>query len=135
MILKTGNMAMCGETSVSTVTKYCEMGLLAPVSGRKNESINTFDPQQIPQIYMIKTLRELGFSTQEFKDYGKKRTKESTARLLHEYSDQLTGEIAALQYKLDIMHSHAALLKEGLTAKPGIELRTDRKSTRLNSSH
>ena len=123
MILKSGGMAMCTETSISTIIKYCEMGLLAPVSGRKNECINTFDPRQIPQLYMIKTLRELGFSTEAFKEYGQSRTKESTSRLLQEYTEQLTAEIAALQNKLDIMHSHTALLEEGLVAKPGIEVR------------
>ena len=124
MILKSGGMAMCTETSISTIIKYCEMGLLAPVSGRKNESINTFDPRQVPQIYMIKTLRELGFGMQELKEYGQNRTKESTARMLQEYTEQLTGEIAAMQNKLDIIRSYTTLLEEGLTAKPGIELRT-----------
>ena len=124
MILKSGGMAMCAETSITTIIKYCEMGLLAPVSGRKNESINTFDPRQVPQIYMIKALRELGFSSQELKEYGQSRTKESTARMLQEYSEQLATEIAAMQNKLDMIRSHAALLEKGLTAKPGIELRT-----------
>ena len=124
MILKSGGMAMCTETSISTIIKYCEMGLIVPVFGRKNESINIFDLRQVPQIYMIKTLRELGFGMQELKEHGQTRTKESTARLLHEYSDRLASEIAAMQYKLDMMRSQAALLEEGLTAKPGIELRT-----------
>jgi len=124
MILKSGTMAMCGETSVTTITKYCKMGVLAPVSGRPNNCINMFDPQQIPQIYMVKTLRELGLSTEELKEYGQGRTKESTARMLNEYTEQLTGAIAVLQDKLDIISSHNALLEEGLTAKPGIELRT-----------
>ena len=124
MTLKSGGMAMCAETSITTIIKYCEMGLLAPVSGRKNESINTFDPRQIPQLYMIKALRELGFSAQEFREHGQTRTKESTAHMLQEYTDRLTTEIAAMQNKLDMIRSHAALLEEGLTAKPGIELRT-----------
>ena len=124
MVLKSGGMAMCTETSISTIIKYCEMGLIAPVSGRKNENINTFDPQQIPQLYLIKTLREVGCSVQELKEHGKNRTKDSAARMLQEYGERLAGEIIALQNKLNTIHSHAALLAEGLTAKPGIELRT-----------
>ena len=124
MILKSGSMAMCAETSTSTIIKYCEMGLIAPIAGRKNECINTFDPRQVPQIYMIKALRELGFGMQDLKEYGQHRTKESTARMLQEYSRRLTGEIAAMQNKLDMICSHTALLEEGRTAKPGIELRT-----------
>jgi len=124
MILKSGDLAMCTETSMSSISKYCEMGLLASVAGRKNERNNAFDPRHIPHLYLIKAFRELGFSFQELNERGQNRTQESTARMLSEYSGRLTEEIAALQVKLDMIRSHAALLEEGRTAKPGIALRT-----------
>ena len=124
MILKSGDLAMCTETSIAAITKYCEMGLLASVSGRKNERNGAFDPRQIPQLYLIKMLRELGLGMSELREYGQSRTKESTICMLQEYSERLAGEIAALQSKLDAIQSHTTLLEEGLTAKPGIALRT-----------
>ena len=124
MILKSGDLAMCTETSIATILNYCEMGLLASVSGRKNERNGAFDPQQIPQLYLVKMLRELGLGMPELKEYAQLRTKESTVRMLNEYSEQLTDTIAALQQKLDTIRSHTTMLEEGLTAKPGIVLRT-----------
>ena len=124
MTLKTGDMALCTETSKGTLHRYCEQGLLAPVSRAKSDYYSAFDPRQIPQIYLLKALRELGFSQQELLAYGKNRTPESTALMLGEYIERLTEGIASLKEKLDILQSHAALIEAGCAASPGIELRT-----------
>ena len=123
MHFKSGDLAMCAEMSPTSILKYREQGLLARTANMKKNHL-VFDARQIPQLYLIRTLRELGLSPDEVLEHGQNRTPESASRLLREYGSQLAEEIAALQAKLDILHSHARLMEEGLTAEPGeIEMR------------
>ena len=123
MTFRASDMALCADTAISTIGNYCEQGLLAPISGAINDPFRSFDPRQIPQINLIKMLRELGLSQQQFLEYGQNRTPESTARLFDGHAERLAAEIAARQEMLDVLQSYAALIKEGSAATPGIEIR------------
>lgn len=122
MRFKSGDLAMCAEISANSIHKYCKQGLLATAAPTK-ESYQVFDARQIPQLYLIKTLQELGLGREEFLNYGQNRTPETASRLLREFGGTLVEKIAALQAKLDILYSHAQHMEEGLAAEPGkIEL-------------
>ena len=123
MTFRSGDMALCTETTVDTIKRYCKQGLLAPAAGNRTNYFNCYDPRQIPLFYMVKALRELGQSHQEFLDYGQNRTPESTERMLREHCERIENAIAALQVKLEMFRSHASLIAEGRSVKPGIELR------------
>ena len=125
MTSKTGDLAKCTETSSSSILKYCDQGLLAPVPSETERSYCIFDPRQIPQLYLLKTLRELGLSQEQILDYGQIRTPETTAQMLRQFGGSLADKIVALQAQLDILESHASLMEEGRATEPGkIELRT-----------
>jgi len=121
--LKSGDLAMCAEISAASITKYCEMGLIAPVANRKSDHVGVFDPRQIPLFYVMKMLRELGLNRQQVLDYGQNHTPETVIGMFSGFDERLSEEIAALQKKLDIIRSYLPLIREGQTAKPGIELR------------
>ena len=123
MELKSGDLAMCAEISISTIIKYCEMGLLAPVANRKSDYAGVFDPRQIPQFYVMKMLRELGLNKQQVLDYGQNHTPETVIDMFSGFDMRISDEITALQKKLDIVRSYLPLIREGQAAKSGIGLR------------
>lgn len=124
MTLKTSDLAICAEVSTSTVRDYSDLGLLGAVT-RSNSSYRVFDPRMIPQFYVIRTLRELGFSLEEIRTFSEQRTPESSLDLFQRCSEQLSSKIAVLQKQLDILQSHAALIEEAQATQPGeIGLRT-----------
>ena len=124
MNLRSSDMVLCTETSADTIKKYCKQGLIAPTAGSRTDYFNYYDPRQIPLFYMIKALRDLGQSQQEYLDYAQNRTPESAERMLREHCERIETAIASLQVKLDMFRGHAALIEEARRAKPGIELRT-----------
>ena len=124
MTLKTSDMAICAEVSQFTIRDYGDQGLLGPIL-RSRSSYRSFDPRLVPQIHLIKTLRELGCSPQQIRDYGQNRTPEKVLALLRECNARLSDEAAALQEKMDILQSRISLIEAGQTANPGkIELCT-----------
>jgi len=123
MTFRASDMAICAVIGNATFNRYCEHGLLAPISGTKDDPFRFFDPRQIPQLYLVKMLRDLGLSQEQILEYGQNRTPESTARLFDAHAKRLTAEIGTRQKKLDVLLSYAALIKEGRATKPGIELR------------
>ena len=118
MTLKTSDMAICAEVSQFTVREYGTQGLLGPVFRSRNNTYRSFDPRLIPQMYLIKTLRELGCTPQQIRDYGQNRTPERVLKMLRDYSAQLTDEFTALQSKMDVLHSRISLIEEGQSASP-----------------
>jgi DNA-binding transcriptional MerR regulator len=121
-----------------TVRDYSDLGLLGPVQHPKNSTYRAFDPRQIPQMYMIKALREMGLMPQEIRDFGQNRTPEEALRIFRHCSEQLSDKIAALQAKQDIFDSHIAHIEEGMSANPGaIEVRTlpERRIQRCDLEH
>jgi len=119
MNLKTSDIAICAETSQSTIRELSDQGLLGPVARAKNSHYRAFDPRQIPQVYLIKTLRELGVTTQQLKDFSKNRSPDGAVELFSSYSEQLYEEIAQLQAQLDMLESYTALIEEGQSVQPG----------------
>ena len=76
-------------------------------------------------MHLIKTLRELGCSPQQIREYGQNRTPESVLGMLRGYSMRLSGELAELQAKMDMLQSRISLIEEGQAVGPGkIELCT-----------
>ena len=125
MTLKTSDMAICAEVSQFTIRDYGEQGLLGPILRSRNSSYRFFDPRLVPQIYLIRTLRELGCTPQQIRDYGQSRTPEKALEMFRGYRARLSAEIAALQAKMDVLQSHISLIEEGQSVDPGrIELRT-----------
>ena len=122
--LKTSDLALCAEVSTATVRDYSDKGLLGPVYRSKSSAYRAFDLRVIPQIHLVKTLREMGLTMEQVNNYAQNRTPEKTVQLFRRCSAQLSGEIAALQTKLDMLQSHTAFIEEGRSAKPGIQLRT-----------
>jgi len=106
-------MAICAEVSQFTIREYGDQGLLGPIFRSRSNSYRSFDPLLIPQMYLIKTLRELGCTPQQIRDYGQSRTPEKVLEMFHAYSAQLTEEMAALQAKRDVLESRIALIEEG----------------------
>ena len=124
MTLKTSDLAICAEVSHCAVREYSDQGLLGPIERSQGNSYRSFDLRMIPQIHLIKALREMGSTSQEIKDYGKNRTPETVAAMFRTNSERLAGEIASLQARRDVMETYISFIEEGQAAKPGIELRT-----------
>jgi len=117
-------LAICAETSAFSIRDYSDQGLLGPVPRAQGSNYRFFDPRLIPQVYLLKTLREMGFSAQQLAEYGRSRTPERAGEILGRCSEQLTREITHLQTSLDMLDSYLSLIQEGRTASPGeIELR------------
>jgi len=124
MNLRTSDLAICAETSAFSIRDYSDQGLLGPVPRAQGSNYRFFDPRLIPQVYLIKTLREMGFSAQQLAEYGRDRSPERTSEVLGRCSEQLHRDIGRLQTNLDMLRSHIELIREGRTASPGeIELR------------
>jgi len=124
MTLKTSDMAICAEVSQFTIREYGEQGLLGPIFRSRNNSYRAFDPRLVPQMYLIKALRELGCTPQQIREYGQDRTPEKVLEMLGGHRVWLSAEIAALQAKKDLLESRISLIEAGLSANPGkIELR------------
>jgi len=119
MTFKTSDLAICAEVSQFTVRDYSDHGLLGPIPRSKSSSYRTFDPRQIPQIYLIRTLRALGYSPQQIREFGENRTPETVLQMFSDCSAQLSNEIAVLQAKLDQLQSYAALIREGQATQRG----------------
>jgi len=119
MNLKTSDMAICAETSAFTIREYSNLGLLGPVPRDESNNYRSFDPRQIPLVYLLKTLRELGFSSREFARFGESRSPRETRDLLLRYSGRLDIELRHMQANLDILNSYLSLLEEGLDTRPG----------------
>ena len=125
MVLKISDLAVCAEVSQHMVSDYGNHGLLGPVFRAKNNNYRSYDPRQIPQFYVIKTLRRLGYSLPQVIEYGQNRTPELAIELFSRCSTKLQEEITALQTQLDILQSHVSLIKEGQSVQPGsIEMRS-----------
>jgi len=135
MHLKTSDFSICAEVSQSTIRDYSDQGLLGPVMRSKSSSYRSFDPQQIPQIYLIKTLREMGYTPQQIRTYGKNRSPETAVRMFSDCSARLSEEIAELQKKLDQIQSHVSFIEEGQSSRQGeIEMRNlDARAIRYSS--
>ena len=123
MNLRTGDLAICAETSAFSIRDYSDQGLLGPVPRAQGSNYRFFDPRLIPQVYLLKALRELGFSAQQLAEYGQNRTPELAGELLGRCSERLSREIAQQQASLDMLHSYLSLIREGVSSAPGeIEL-------------
>jgi len=124
MNLRTGDLAICAETSAFSIRDYSDQGLLGPVLRAQNSNYRFFDPRLIPQVYLLKALRELGFSAQQLAEYGQNRTPELAGEVFGRCSERLRREITQMQASLDMLRSYISLIQEGRTASPGeIELR------------
>jgi len=124
MNLKTSDLAICAETSAFSIRDYSDQGLLGPVPRAESSNYRFFDPRLIPQVYLLKTLREMGFSAQQLVEYGRSRTPEQAGEVLGRCSEQLSREIAHRQASLDMLRSYLSLIQEGQSASPGeVELR------------
>ena len=119
MNLKTSDMAICAETSAFSIRDYSDQGLLGPVPREENNHYRFFDPRLIPQVYLLRALRELGLSSQQFAEYGNRRTPQSTQALFRGYSARLEIELMHLQANLDMLRSYLSLIDEGLAAASG----------------
>ncbi|MCL2494608.1 MAG: MerR family transcriptional regulator [Oscillospiraceae bacterium] len=124
MNLRTSDLAICAETSAFSIRDYSDQGLLGPVPRAEGSNYRFFDPRLIPQVYLIKALREMGLSAQQLADYGRERSPERAGEVLGRCSEQLRRDIARQQASLDMLRSYLSLIGEGRTASPGeIELR------------
>jgi len=117
--LKTSDLAICAEVSQFMIRDYSDAGLLGPIMRSKSSSYRSFDLRHIPQMYLVKTLREMGFMPQEIKDYAQNRTPESAAAMFRDCAARLADEIALLQARHDMLQSHASLIEEGRFSRPG----------------
>jgi len=124
MNLRTSDLANCAETSAFSIRDYSDQGLLGPVPRAENSNYRFFDPRLISQVYLLKALREMGFSAQQLAEYGRSRSPERAGEVLGRCSEQLSREITHLQTSLDMLRSYISLIQEGRTASPGeIEVR------------
>ncbi|MCL2106861.1 MAG: MerR family transcriptional regulator [Oscillospiraceae bacterium] len=124
MLIKTYELAICTEVSTNTLREYSDMGLLGPVPRREGSRYRCFDPRLIPQVYLVKALREIGFTSQQLRDYGQNRSPEKALEMFRRGKDWLSDEIKILQDRADMLQSYVDLIEEGQSAVPGeIKLR------------
>jgi len=124
MNLRTSDLAICAETSAFSIRDYSDQGLLGPVPRAQSSNYRFFDPRLIPQVYLLKVLREMGFNAQQLAEYGRSRSPGQAREVLGRCSEQLSREITHRQASLDMLRSYISLIQEGQSAAPGeIELR------------
>jgi len=124
MNLRTSDLAVCTETSEFSIRSYSDQGLLGPVPRAESSNYRTFDPRLIPQVYLLRALREMGFSFQQLTDFGQNRTPRLTREVFRHYSEQLSLEVSRLQSEHDMLESYLSFIEEGQSTTPGsIEVR------------
>ena len=122
--LKTSDLAICAEVSHFFIRDFSDQGLLGPIPRSVSSSYRSFDPRLIPQVYLIKALRDMGLTSQQLKEYGQNRTPASTIAMFRNCCARLSDEISMLQARMDILQSYTSLIEEGQSAQPGqIEVR------------
>jgi DNA-binding transcriptional MerR regulator len=116
MLLKTADFAILTELSACTIRDYSDLGLLSPMQNGSS-NYRFFDPRLIPVVYLIKGLREMGFSLQQIAVHKEKA--EMSKELFRRCCDQLRLDISQLQARLRMMESYQSLVEEGLRSVPG----------------
>jgi DNA-binding transcriptional MerR regulator len=123
--LKTGDVAICADTSVFTIREWSDWGLLGPVLRMEGSRYRLFDPRVVAVVCLWKTLRNLGMSPQQLREIGQSRTPETTRKLVPEFRGKLQAEIAHMQCSADMLQSFTDHIEEGQAARPdGIGVHT-----------
>ena len=122
--LRSNDLAVCTETSTSTIREYCDQGVLGPVPRNQSNQYRSFDLRIIPQVYLVRALREMGFTTQQMKEYSENRSPRRTVEMFRRYSLSLRNKMMEMQALQDMLQSYISLIEEGQSARPGtIEVR------------
>ncbi|MCL2107537.1 MAG: hypothetical protein FWH26_10840 [Oscillospiraceae bacterium] len=110
---------------MSAIEKYISLGLFEPMANKEGDRYRAFDPRQIPHLHMLNLLKEAGLQGERLKKYAQNKTQQMTMDVFRRHSQMLRGEMARIQKKLDMIESHASLMKDGTCAAPGgVALRT-----------
>ena len=64
-MIRIGDFSKLSRVSIKTLRYYDEMGLLKPVSVDRFTGYRYYEFDQLPQLYRILALKELGFSLEE----------------------------------------------------------------------
>jgi len=119
MTLKTSDLAICTEVSQFTIRDYSDQGLLGPILRTKSSSYRSYDPRQIPHVYLIRKLREMGLTTQQLKEFAQNRSPEEALELFRRCCKDLQNKIMELQAPLNMLQSYMSLIEEGKSVMPG----------------
>ena len=119
MQLRTSDYAACANTKPSCVRYFDEMGLLSPAGRNPQSKYRSYDLRQVPHMYLLKTLTEMGFSLRQLSEFGQARTPEKALKLYRACEEQLDSEIARLLARKDMFHSYVSLIEEGQAMRPG----------------
>lgn len=109
--LSTGDLVKILGTTKNTLFHYDAMGLFSPAMVKEN-GYRAYSYRQLETFRAISSLRELGMSLREIKDYMQNRNPE---RLCHLLQTQLSGiqeEITKLQQIEKFLHHHIACLED-----------------------
>ena len=118
MQLRTSDYAACANIKQSNVRYFDAIGLLSPAGRNPQSKYRSYDLRQVPHMYLLKTLTEMGFSLRQLSEFGQARTPEKALELYRACEEQLAEKFAGLQAQREMLRSHAALIEEGLTARP-----------------
>ena len=108
---------LCG-TNKRTLLHYDEIGLFCPAL-RDDRGFRYYDESQCDVFMVIRSLRDLGMSLAEIKDYLDERTPDSLEALLRHQQQRVSQELARLERIQRMLRTKQNLLREGRQAGAG----------------
>lgn len=109
--LKTGEFAAFCNTTKDTLFYYDDIGLLKPLRTASN-GYRYYSLNQIYMFDLITTLKELGLSLEEIKNYMDKRGTDAFVELLKEQDKRLKEKIDQLTRRRRLLRNTLALARE-----------------------
>ena len=110
----TGEFAkLCGVTK-HTLFHYDEMGVFTPAVKDEDNGYRYYSIEQMEGFQVIATLKELGISLSEIKEYLKKRSPQELVRLLKREEKQIDEKIHKLKQMKRFIHQKALLTKQAI---------------------
>ena len=118
MKLRTRDVAICADTSPYVVREYIDAGLLGPMY-RSENNYRWIDLLAVPQVYLWRTLQEVGYTMEQLRAFGESRTPEKALEMLQECGGRLETQISKLQARQDTLRSFISLTRENQSVQSG----------------
>ncbi len=125
--------AICG-VSKHTLFYYEKEDLFSPEIKDEN-GYRYYSAFQVGEFYLLKSLREMGMSMKECKEYMHNRSKENALNMLTDNKKSIMEQIEKLNNTLNLMNEKEELIRDYLNANKGINIiKQDKEKLYLSNS-
>lgn len=112
-MIKIGDFSMISQVSVKTLRYYDEMGLLKPVEVDRFSGYRYYSLEQLPRLYRILALKDLGFTLEEIgRLLAKPVTNEELRGMLRQKQEELRRLVKSEQERLGRVEARLRQLEQ-----------------------